>query len=556
MKTNSRKKTDPPSHGPPPETGEARTGLRKAEWVVAVLLTVVVLSLLTVRAFHAGGLWRDECAVVQLARMPTFTDIFHNFQHEAFPLFFFAIIRGYSNVFGTSDTAFRVFGLSVGALIIAALWFNAWQLGRAPPLLALVLLGLNSSVLTFATSVRGYGLGMLFVLLVFGLTARALVQPTRLRLAFAFLASLASVHCLLYNSFLLAGIAGGAIVVALFRRNLKLAGGFIALGALCALSVLPYIGPYSSGRDWNIMLKLPIGFFWLWQRLTEALGAPWLVLGWVWQILLLAVAAAAVARLWKRRTDKPAPHWDWQFLGVFSLAVSAAFYFTFLKLLGYQTYAWYYLALMALMAAAIELLVQSLIGFPRVRIARLGFAIVALLILPFAVWPKITVRQTNTDLVARVLEDQAKPGDLIVLTPWFHGISFNWYYRGAAPWLTLPVVHEHRTHRYDLLKEKMMAANPIEDVRDAVTNTLQSGGRVWMVGHVYAAGPGEIVPLLPPAPHSPFGWSEVEYEASWVQQIVLHLQQHARHWGTVRFKTPRRISDLENVTLFMAEGWK
>jgi hypothetical protein len=59
-----------------------------AEWCLGVLLTVVIVTLLAVRATHAGALWRDECAVVQLSRMPSISDVVRNFQHEAFPPLF------------------------------------------------------------------------------------------------------------------------------------------------------------------------------------------------------------------------------------------------------------------------------------------------------------------------------------------------------------------------------------------------------------------------------------------------------------------------------------
>jgi hypothetical protein len=62
--------------------------LAKAEWLLGLLLTATIVSLLVARAFHAGALWRDECAVVQPTQMPTVEDIAHNFQHEAFPPLF------------------------------------------------------------------------------------------------------------------------------------------------------------------------------------------------------------------------------------------------------------------------------------------------------------------------------------------------------------------------------------------------------------------------------------------------------------------------------------
>lgn len=88
--------------------------LRRAELALAVLLSATALFLLIVRATHAGALWRDECAVVNLARMPALADIARNFQREAFPLPFPIVVRGYTNVVGTSDLALRCFGIALG----------------------------------------------------------------------------------------------------------------------------------------------------------------------------------------------------------------------------------------------------------------------------------------------------------------------------------------------------------------------------------------------------------------------------------------------------------
>src|SRR5208282_4876517 len=47
-------------------------------------------------------------------------------------------------------------------------------------------------------------------------------------------------------------------------------------------------------------------------------------------------------------------------------------------------------------------------------------------------------RQTNIDWIAAELQQQAKPGDFIVVYPFYCGITFQRYYRGQVPWTTLP----------------------------------------------------------------------------------------------------------------------
>src|SRR5437899_633264 len=67
-------------------------------------------------------------------------------------------------------------------------------------------------------------------------------------------------------------------------------------------------------------------------------------------------------------------------------------------------------------------------------------------------WQQAQVRQTNVDLLAASLGERAAKDDLIVVTPWYMGITFERYYRGAAPWKTVPPLESHSFHRYDLIK--------------------------------------------------------------------------------------------------------
>ena len=60
--------------------------IRYAERIVAILLSATVLVVFFVRATHAGGLWRDECDSLELARLPTFADVLHNLKFTSFPI--------------------------------------------------------------------------------------------------------------------------------------------------------------------------------------------------------------------------------------------------------------------------------------------------------------------------------------------------------------------------------------------------------------------------------------------------------------------------------------
>jgi hypothetical protein len=530
--------------------------LNRAEWMTALLLTGLVLILLIVRAQHAGALWRDECASVQLALMPTLQEILHNFQRESFPVAFALLLRGYTSLCGTSDAAFRVFGLLIGVMTVGILWINARLLSDVPPLLSLTLIGLNTTFLVWGTGVRGYGIGSAVVLLAFGMFGNALLQLNGRRFAAALLAAVASVHLLLYNSVLLIAIAAGATMVCLARgtRKLLMPIGGIALAS--ALSVCPYIGPFRHEAESTIIFGGPVSVGWLWEQLRLALGTPSGPMTTVWILLFLLTVTGGVLHLCRTSSQQVSPGRDLMLFGLVVSVASAPLYFAFLKIVSYRTRDWYYLALIAILAGSIELVTTRLVRKPQLRVARLAFVIAAAIGLPFVLWPKLIERQTNVNLVAGQLEEIAQTDDLIVVNPWFYGISFNWYYHGPTRWVTLPILTDHRLHRFDLLKAKMMSRDPITDVQELIADKLKSGRRVWFAGGVTLRPPGEVPLPLPPAPLSEFGWSLDAYDESWSEQIGFFLRQHALTGQFIRIPSDHPVNELESVSLLVMDGWR
>ena len=533
-----------------------RLTIKHVEWIVAFLLTVAVLFLLLARARHAGALWRDECAVVQLATMPTVADLFKNFQRESFPAFFPLMVRAHTAVFGTSDNAFRYFGVAVGLLFLAVAWFNSRLLFGGPPLLVTALFGLNVSFLTFGTSIRAYGIGSVLILLAFGLVAKMLLEPTRSRITAALLVSVASVQFLLYNSVLLLAVGIAVMTVCLIRGQRRPALAIAGIGTACALSVLLYVGPFWTESKSTVVLQGPVDLAWFWSQLEAAFGTPLHFMTAAWLALFLAAIAGAVTRLSLSWSNKPYPEWDLLLFGLVASFLSVVFNFSFLKILSYSTREWYYLALLAFLAGAIDLLVGSLSSIKWVRTARLAFVIVALIGFSWAAWPKVIERQSNIDVVAQRLKQVAQPRDLIVVNPWFLGISFNWYYGGTTPWVTCPMLEDHRLHRFDLLKARMTSSTPIDDLLEVIAATLRSNNYVWLVGALEVQPSDKEAVSLPPAPTTDFGWSIDAYAESWSQQLGAFLQRHAAGARFVRVPVEGLVSPLENVSVLVAHGWR
>jgi hypothetical protein len=192
--------------------------------------------------------------------------------------------------------------------------------------------------------------------------------------------------------------------------------------------------------------------------------------------------------------------------------------------------------------------------FVWVRYGRLLVVIGLAASLPIFAWPEILKRDTTMDFVARGLERYAQAEDLIVVNPWFLAPSFSWYYHGQVHWMTVPELTEKRIHRYDLMKARMEMVDGLVDLRSAISQTLQAGNRVWLVG---GAQPSEEKgPLsLSPAPDPQFGWSGQAYTYAWSNQLGMFLHQHVVD-GEVVVGPMNGVNRHENIPLLIARGWR
>jgi len=195
---------------------------------------------------------------------------------------------------------------------------------------------------------------------------------------------------------------------------------------------------------------------------------------------------------------------------------------------------------------------------PVVRMAVLALAVMALVVSPSA-YAALRWRQTNGDLLAAQIASHADAGDLVVVHPWYFGLTYGYYYRGATKWTTLPPIADYRFHRYDLIKEKLATTNAIAPVMARVEAVLRSGHRLWIVGELSAPPAGAPVPHDPPvAPHGPLGWSDHPYTEAWGYELGYFLVQHITN-ATVfvnPFTNAIPINPMERMMLVVASGWQ
>jgi len=421
-------------------------------------------------------------------------------------------------------------------------------------------------------------------------------------IALTAITAVASVQVLVGNAALLLALCTAAAAVAFARRRWLVVAGIAGCGAAAAMSLLPYAAQLAAARrQWSVIVTYPIGVEQIWRGFIATVGPrPVLV---VWLLLLIAGLVGVARELmrrwrWPRQTPVgrvPATAPEKQpgerrpavlaegderadrdgrdeadeagaeeplrgdvaaFAALTILGVVLA-NGAFLEHLGYPMRPWYFLGPLALAASALDTIFGTLSRSRRGRFAAQRIAAVALVVAWQAVplWQQLGTRQTNADLVAREVARSAGPQDLVVVLPWYFGVSFNRYYAGPAPWLTLPEIPDHRIHRYDLLKPRLAAQHPLDDVLQAVAATLRSGHRVWVAGEAAWPKLGEAVIMPPPAPSSPYGWHDYEYLVGWSRKFGRFLERHAARIATVAVPSGQPVSSLEDLQLSVVQGW-
>jgi hypothetical protein len=512
--------------------------LQRAEWATALLITLFAVGLHGLRLVHAGPLWRDEASAFHVATAPTLGEVVAT--HESFPPPFFFLVRGWVAVLGGSDPSLRLFGLLVGLGLLAVLWWTARRTGGTVPLVALSLVAVNPSFVLYGDSLRGYGLGTLAIVAAFAAFARLAAQPDGRAIAVAAATSLLSVQLLLFNAPLLLALGLSAIGVGTIRRRPRVVWAVVAVGAVAALSLLLWIGPMLATSAWSEMVRVPVGPRAILGTMARTASAPVLELRWVWVLLgVLALIPPGTGR-GGGGTERVEPEReDTRLFALFALPGLVLAQWAFLQLLQYMPQPWYFLAVLAVGAAALDV---RLAASPAWRAVRLAAAVLAVAVLALPATSLARVRMTNVDLVEARIAAQAAPGDLVVLAPWYMGVSYVRYARGTTPWMTLPDLSDHRRHRFDLLKARMEEREPIAGVLGAVERALRSGHRVWVAGEV------EIPPPGAPAPD--------HVMQAWSQQLGAFLRDHAAQGGRVPVPWNGPVNGYERLELLVFSGWR
>jgi hypothetical protein len=588
-------------------------------WCVALLVTAVTVGLHIYFLLHAGGLWRDEVHLINLAGQGASSSL----SQDSFPVLMPMLIHAWEIIgLGRTDVGLRLLGLLIGLGLPAALWLVAWRFRRSPPLPGLALLALNGTTIVFGDSLRAHGLGGLLILLTTAAACWFLEKPSWWRAGGWTVLAVLSVQVLFHNAIFVAAICIGSWAVCARRKDGQAALKTFFVGLTAAGSLLPYTSNFNSLNVEAASLRTGIEPGRFRAMLATAFGFPMEQCCWLWLVFALATLGIGGAAIFfhrglatgfssgvnrppLRRTMLivalvtatvflwfaacPENHWwiclplsaavvwlerkyfpavglktDFSegaagdhplFAGV-SILVASIGFAGFLLYAALPTEAWYYIPLMAMAAVCFE------IGLPvhgHVRAAVFGLSALTVLVsggVIFADQNAVNWRFTNVDLLCPRLAAEAEAGDLVIVSPWYCGLTFQRYFHGAAQWETAPPLSDHSLARYDLIRKQMKNALAMQPLIEKSAETLRAGHRVWLVGMMDIPTPGVPLPADMPPPPLPYsGWADRPYTSTWVLQVNQFLSNHSREFKLV-FETPEKhLNFMENLQLYRVEGW-
>jgi hypothetical protein len=215
--------------------------------------------------------------------------------------------------------------------------------------------------------------------------------------------------------------------------------------------------------------------------------------------------------------------------------------------------------MLALAAVCIDAILGTVVRTPRARVA----TIVAVLLVTVATLVPtrraVRTRLTDVDIVASHVGQAAERGDLVVVSRWQYGVTFDRYYRGAANWITIPPVESHRFVRYDKLVNQMKMPDqtaPVVPVQVQVARALSDGHRVYVVGQLLIPPTGQQPTVLPAVNSGEKSLPEGAYMNQWSAMVGYFMQRHAIKVESLPIEANRVVSRYENLSVLVVSGWR
>ena len=523
---------------------------QRIELIVAAALTCLLLGAHLVHLFYAGPLWRDEIASLNFATKPSWSEFWAAFSLDIFPGLFFVLLRGWHALAGDDDFKLRILGCLIGMAIVVAFWINARLTRRKTPIITLLLFGFCPTLIIWGDTLRAYGLGVLGIALCFGLFWRVVERPGVWEIALATVVALVSVQSIYTNALLVFACGMAAVAVAVRRRQWGRAGIVLLIGGVAALSLLPYLGFLRGSSGWASLYRVGFPISASLQMLSAALLGPANLLLWIW-ILLVAVGLLSAIFLQPRFAECRDP----AFYALIAAILAVVVTMTYFRVVGWGTNIWYYLPMLAVASASLDLLCDFRQHLRLVPLARAALALIILVVTFPTLYGATLTRLSNLDLISDIITKRATPGDLVIVYPYVDTVTFKRYYHGQIEWMTIPMVAHLPLQNPDDLLDELRRPNAIVPALDKIRGTLQAGHKVWLASTWRWQPPAERPPPVEPLrPNDtrPMG----HFLRGWERSFQYVLRAHAEEFYVVPVPSDQPIAYYERSQLYLFSGWR
>jgi hypothetical protein len=467
------------------ESEEARDG---RGWPRAATIAVGVVCVIgaLLRTFTRSELWLDEALTVNLASVPI-GDLADVLRRDGAPPLYYALLHGWTKVFGTGDIAARSLSAVFGVLTFPVILRAGRRLGG--PVVgaaALVLLATSPFAIRYGTEARMYTLVVLLVGCGWLALANALERPALpwLVAVGALAGALLLTH---YWSFYLVGVTGLARALLAGRRPERRATAVRSLAAVvvgCAVLFGPWLPAFlyqraHTGTPWGTAPgPIEVAF----TTLVDLGGGPFAE----GQALAALLAALALLALLGRAVDGWHIELDLRTRpGARTEAVVAGL--TLLVAVGVGTLTASAFASRYTSVAFPLVVLVAAYGVRSLADRRVVVAVLALASLLGVVGGvrNIVVRRTSADTVASLIAaNGGQPGDLVAYCPDQLGPDVSRLLPEGYRQATFPDFGDPRFVDWVDYGARIRAADPVAFGEELLS---RSGGRtiwyVWMPGY-------------------------------------------------------------------------
>jgi hypothetical protein len=422
----------------------------------------------------ASGLWRDEAEALDIISLPSTREMIEFLvRHESHPPLHYLLLRGWTSLLGTSDTAAVLPGILLGLVTIAAMWWLARSFGSpSAGLLAAALGSFGPSMIQADANARPYALLQLLLVVAAGCLWTALSSANRFALWGWVIAAVALLYTHNWTALPIFGMTVVALwLIARGYTTLSLADLVKACGAIVILW-LPWWpslwyqtqhgGHLPLGPNPLRLLALQLGF--AVPGLRDRLGIV------VWG----AMGAVTLVRLKEHRWVRAGLATFLVGTVVMAMLLAAAGSFVTNLLIAHTVTM---LAPLLLVAAAVVLAEPSRAGRIVARFsAALLFGLSAIGAGQLALTPR-----SNAALIAQYLNGSTRAGDVVLVVPVYVASSIHRYYSGPAPLVGYPDgLVSHPLEFNDRVRRDTVAGILEDRAREAL-GTLEAGGTVWVI---------------------------------------------------------------------------